>query len=169
MRRPRAFSFGRRWLPVRDEMLVARSACSAICISWFAQLLDVVGIGRAAPVALPLRLAGLQFHAPVLVGHQAGPRPEIVRLLGQQMPAQNGQLARHGNGGDLVAAPGADADEEGMQRPRRLGCRPGRFDQHGAGMAAADLADPAVVGSAEPRLADPRVQAEVADQLLRGC
>lgn len=34
-------------------------------------------------------------------------------------------------------------------------------------MAATDLADPPMVGGAEPRLADPRGEAEVAHQLLR--
>ena len=74
----------------------------------------------------------------------------------------NGELTRNGNGNDLVAPPGADADEERMKRSSRPGCRPGRFDQHGTGMATADLADASVVSGAQPRLADPWVQAKVA-------
>jgi hypothetical protein len=76
------------------------------------------------------------------------------------MPAQNGELARDGN--DLVAPPGADADEERMKRSSRPSCRPGRFDQHGTGMATADLADASVVSGTQRRLADPWVQAKVA-------
>ena len=83
------------------------------------------------------------------------------------MPAQHRELAGNGDGGDLMTPPRPDAHEEGVQRPGRLGRRPGGLDQHGAGMAAADLADAAVLGSAEPRLAHPRVQAEIAHQLLR--
>ena len=60
-------------------------------------------------------------------------------------------------GGDLMAAPGADAHEEGVQRPRRLGRRPRRLDQHGARVTAADLADAPVMGRAHARLPNPWV------------
>ena len=137
----------------RSARRLARPAGDAHLL--VAQLLDVVGVGRPALVALLLRAAGLQFHARTLVGDQGRPRPEVVRLLGQQVPAQHGELARHGHGGDLMAAPGADAHEEGVQRPRRLGRRPGRLDQHGAGVAAADLADAAVMGERRAPTAAP--------------
>jgi len=112
-----------------------------------------------------LWLAGLQFHGAGFVGDQRGARPQIVLVLGQQMPAQDGKLARDGNGSNLMAAPSADADEEGMQRSRRLGCRPGRFDQHGPGMATADLADTSVMSGSQSRLTYPGVKAKVADEL----
>jgi len=69
------------------------------------------------------------------------------------MPAQNCELAGDRDGGYLMAFC-ADPDEEGMQGPRRLRRRPGRFDEHRPGMAAADLADPAMLGEAEIRLAE---------------
>jgi hypothetical protein len=80
------------------------------------------------------------------------------------MPAQDGKLARDGDGGDLMASPGADADEEGMKRSSRLGCCPGSFHQHGTGMATTDLADTPVMGGTQSRLAYPRVQAKVAHE-----
>ena len=133
----------------------------------FAQGLDVVGVGGPAPVPLLLRSAGLQFHRAQLVGDQRRARPEIVLLPGKHVPAEHGQLARDGHCGDLVTAAGADADEEGVQRPRGLRRRPGGLDQHRPGMAAADLADPAVMGGAETGLAHARVEPEIAHQLLR--
>jgi len=60
-----------------------------------------------------------------------------------------------------MASLGADADEEGMQRSSCLGCCPGRFDQHGPGMAATDLADTPVMSGTQTRLPDPWVQAKV--------
>ena len=114
-----------------------------------------------------MRLPSLQFHSAGLVSDQRGANPQIVFVLGQQVPAQNGKLPRNGNGGDLMAPPGADADEESMQRSSRLGSRPGRFHQHRTGMAATDLADTAMVSRAQTRLTNPRVQSEVAHQLLR--
>ena len=66
-----------------------------------------------------------------------------------------------------MASPGADTDEEGMKRPRRLGGSPRRLNQHRPGMAATDLADTAVMSGPQARLAHPRVQAKVADELAR--
>ena len=66
----------------------------------------------------------------------------------------------------LVAAAGADADEEGVQRPRGLRRRPGGLDEHRPSVAAADLADPPMMGSTETGLADTRVETEIAHQLL---
>jgi hypothetical protein len=48
--------------------------------------LDVVGMRRPRLVPLPGRLAGPQLEAPLLGRHQGRPRPQIVDLLGQQMP-----------------------------------------------------------------------------------
>jgi hypothetical protein len=56
--------------------------------------------------------------------------------------------------------PCPDPDEEGMQGPRRLRRRPGRFDEHRPGMAAADLADPAMLGEAETRLPNAWIEAD---------
>jgi hypothetical protein len=73
------------------------------------------------------------------------------------MPAQHGQLARDSDGRNLVTAVGADAQKEGAQRTRRLGRRPGRFDQHCASMRSSTLADAPVLGKPEAGLSDPRI------------
>ena len=66
-----------------------------------------------------------------------------------------------------MAASGADAHEKSMQWTRRLGGSPGRLDKHGARVTTADLADATVMGGSQSRLTDPRVQSEIAHQLLR--
>ncbi len=134
-----------------------------------AQRLDVVGVGRTASIAFFLRLPGGEFHLAALVGDEARPRPSVVLAFCQPVPAQDGQFARDGHGGNLVPSLRPHADEEAPQRPRRLGRRPGCFDQHRAGMAAPGLTDAAVMRGAETGLANPRVQSEVAHQLLGAC
>ncbi len=118
-------------------------------------------------IPLPGRLTGLELHAPLLDGHQRGSRPEIVRFLREKVPAQDGQLASHRHGGDLVATPSPNADEERMQRSRRLRGSPGSLNQHRARMAASDLANAAVLGETKPGLANTRVQPDIAHELLR--
>ena len=90
----------------------------------------------------------------------------IILALRQQMPAEHSELASHGHRGDLMAAPGADAHEKSMQWTGRLSRCPGRLDQHGARVTAADLADATVMGGSQSRLPHPRVQPEIAHQLL---
>ena len=132
-----------------------------------AQRLDVIGIGWATPAAFLSRMPGLQLHGAGLGGDQRGARPQIILALRQQMPAEHSELASYGDRSDLMAASGADAHQKGMQRTGRLGRRPGRLDQHGACVTAADLADATVMGGSQPRLPDPGVQSEMAHQLLR--
>lgn len=132
-----------------------------------AQRLDVVGVGRAALVALLLRLACLQFEPADLVGHEGRAGPEIVGLLDQQVLAEHGEFARGGHRGDLVTAPGTHPHEEGVQRSWRLGGGPGSLDQHRSGVTAARLADAPVLGEPETRLTHTRIEHEVARQLLR--
>lgn len=122
-----------------------------------AQFLHIIGIACTTPITLFLRLSGRQFHGAAFVGHQAGPGPAIILAFRQHVPAKGRKLARHRDGGDLMSAPRADADEEGAQRTRRFRRGPGRLDQLGAGMAAAGLADPAMLGRPEAGLAHPRV------------
>ena len=83
------------------------------------------------------------------------------------MPAEDCQFPCQRDRRNLQAALGADAHEERVQRPWRFGCRPGRLDQHGACMAAPDLADPAVMRGPKAGLAHAGVQPEIAHQLLR--
>ena len=155
-------------MPGADEALVVLLGLPGDLHLLFPQGLDVVCVGRSAPVPLLRRPAGLQLHGAQLVGNECWARPEVVLLLGQHVPAQDGQLARDGNSGDLVPAAGADADEEGVQRAGGYCDRPGDLHQHRPGVAAADLADPPVVSGTEPRLAHTRVETEVAHQSFCG-
>ena len=132
-----------------------------------AQRLDIVGVGRTTLVTFLLRTPGLQFHGATLVGDQCRSGPVIIGLPGDQVPAQHCKLAGNGDGSNLMTPPRPNTHEEGVQRPGCLGRRPSGLDQHGAGVAAADLADAAMVGGAETRLAHARVQSEIAHQLLR--
>jgi hypothetical protein len=82
------------------------------------------------------------------------------------VPAQHGQLAGHGNRCDLVTAAGSDAQEEGAQRSWCFRRSPRGLDQHCPGVRAAVLADASVLRQPQAGLADPRVQADVAHQVL---
>jgi hypothetical protein len=61
-------------------------------------------------------------------------------------PDDHGELTGCRDGGDMLAAPGAYAQEERAQRTWSACGRPGRSDQHAARVAAARLGDLAVVG-----------------------
>ena len=163
----RAPGFRAARLPLADEVLVAPLRLFGETHFLFAQILDVIGVGRPALAAFLHRLAGLQRERPIFMGDQSRACPVIILPLRKQMPAEDGQLAGHGDGSDLVAPLRPDPHEEGMQRSRCLGGRPRGLDEHRPGMTASGLADPAMVGGAETRLAHARVQAEVAHQLLR--
>jgi hypothetical protein len=103
--------------------------------------------------------------ARVLLATKAGRAPRVVLIFGQPMPTENRPLASQRDGGDRMAPSGSKADEEGMQRPGRLGHGPGRLDQHCPSVAAPDLADASMMSRAESGLAHPRVQSEIAHQL----
>ena len=150
-----------------DELLVSLLGLLRHDDLMIAQDLDVVGVGRTRPIAFLQRRSRLQFHRAGLVGDQSRPCPLVIRALGQEMPAEHRQLASHGDGGDLVATAGANAQEERPQRSRRLGRRPGRLDQQGPGMGASPLADAAILGEPKPGLVNPRIEPDVAHQLLR--
>ena len=91
----------------------------------------------------------------------------VVSIFGQQMPAEHGELACHGDRRDLVATPGSDTQEERAQRSWRLGGSPRRLDQHGACVATTALADAAMLGQTKTRLAHPRIEPDIAHELLR--
>ena len=74
------------WAPLADELLVSTFGLLSNGGLLGSEGLDVVGIGRSAPVALLGRSPCLQFEAAPLVGDQRWTRPEIVALLGEQMP-----------------------------------------------------------------------------------
>jgi hypothetical protein len=53
----------------------------------------------------------------------------------------DGEFARRGHRGDVLAAAGRDPLEERSERPRRARRRPGGLDQHAAGVPAPLLGD----------------------------
>ncbi|KJS39426.1 MAG: hypothetical protein VR74_02270 [Hyphomonas sp. BRH_c22] len=65
-----------------------------------------------------------------------------------------------------MTAARSDSDEKGSQWSGGFGRGPGRLNQHRPGMAAASLADPAMMGRPEAGLANPRVEPEIAHQFL---
>ena len=70
--------------------------------------------------------------------------------------------------GDLHAASCLDPLVERPQRPGRLGRRPGRLDQHAAGVRRPGLGDPPMAGRCSAGQAHPRVEPEMGERLLRG-
>jgi len=135
-----------------NEVLIGTLGVFGDCFLSVSQRFDVVIVSLARLVAFLHRLPALDLHAANLLGDEGRTCPKIVDVLGEQMPAQNRELAGDRDGRYLMAFPCADPDEEGMQGTWRLRRRPSRFDEHRPGVAAADLADPAMLGEAETRL-----------------
>ena len=111
--------------------------------------------------------ARLELEIAQFLGMERGPRPDVALALDEQMPDHDSKFASSRNGRHVLAAPGPDTEEEGAQWawcPRR---RPGRLDQHAAGVAAPLLGDPPMIRRSGSRLPDARVQAEIADKLVR--
>jgi hypothetical protein len=128
--------------------------------------LVVVSGPWASVVATSRGGAGGELELALLVRDQAGTGEGIVLLLDGQVPGQDGQLPGGGDDGLLEAASSLDAVIEGPKRARSAAGRPGRLDQHPAGVGAAGLTDPAVHGHAVAGLTNPRVQPQVGDQLV---
>ena len=101
------------------------------------------------------------------MGDQRGTRPLVVGIFGQQMPAEHGELTGHGDRCDLVTTSGSDTQEERTQWAWCLRGSPGRLDQHGARVATAALADAAMLRQTKTRLAHPRIEPDIAHELLR--
>src|SRR5260370_3245212 len=154
-------------LPLADEPFVGLFGMTGQLDLPITQRFDIVSVGRATFVAFPGRLPGLQLHGAQLAGDQRRACLLIVGALGQQMPAQDGQLACPGDRRDLRAATGADAQKEGAQRAWRFGRSPSCLDQHGTGMRTPSLADATMLCNPETGFPHPRAQADIADQLLR--
>ena len=119
LRRPRADFWPAR-PPLCHEALVTALRLFGNQHLTVSQRFDVVGIGWSTPAALLLRMSGLKLRRAGLVGDQRWAGPLTILALRQQMPAEHRELASHGHRGDLMAAPGADAHEESMQRPGAL-------------------------------------------------
>jgi hypothetical protein len=97
-------------------------------------------LGRLTVLDLDLDCLELQSEIS-RVGDKRRTRPLVIGILGQQMPTAHGEFARHGDRSDLVTTSGSNTQEERTQRAWRLGGSLGRFDRHGAGVAATALAD----------------------------
>jgi hypothetical protein len=80
--------------------------------------------GWATSAALLLWLSGLKLHRAGLVGGKGWGAPTGNPRFSSTNVTEHSELAGYGHRGDLMAAPGADAHEKGMQRTGRLGsCR----------------------------------------------
>jgi hypothetical protein len=70
-----------------------------------------------------------RIHRPLrLAGNQRRTRPLVVGILAEQMPAEHGELACHGDRCDLVTTSGSDTQEKRPQRAWCFGGSPGRLD-----------------------------------------
>ena len=95
--------------------------------------------------------SGEALHADIVAA--AAGELQLCDILGQQMPAEHGELACHSDCCDLMTTSGSDTQEERTQWAWRLGGSPGRLDQHGARVAATALADAAMLRQTKTRLA----------------
>ena len=95
-----------------DEALVSLFGMPGKLDFRIAQRFDIVSVGSSARVALSRRLPGLQLHRAQFVGDQGRACPLVIGALGEEMPAQDGELARHRDRCDLMTATGADTQEE---------------------------------------------------------
>ena len=154
-------------LPLADKALVSLFGMPGKLDFRITQRFDIVSVGSSALVALSRRLPGLQLHRAQFAGDQGRACPLVIGALSEEMPAQDGELARHRDCRDLMAATGADTQEECAQWTWRLGRGPSCLDQHGPGMRTPALADTTMLSQAETGLPHPRVQPDIADQVLR--
>ena len=153
--------------PLADEVFVDTLGVSGDVDLAISQLLHIVGVGRPTLVALLGRCAGLQFHGSQLAGDQSRTCPKVIGLFGEEVPAEDGELAGDGDGGDLMTASGSDAEKEGVKGPWGLGRRPGRFDQHRTGVRPSLLADAAMLRQTETGLPHARIEPDIAHELFR--
>ena len=94
-----------------------------------AQRLNVIGVGWTALATLLHWSAGLQLERPIFMGDQCRARPVIVLPHREEVPAEDRQLAGHGDGGDLMAALRSDSARRRRAEvpvPWRLPTRPRR-------------------------------------------
>ena len=98
---------------------------------------------------------------------QRGARQEIALVLRQQMPDQDGQLARCRDSCHMLTPPGPHPKEKGSQGTWCSRRCPGRLNQHPACMSASLLRDPPMVGRPRSGLPDAWIETEVAGELLR--
>jgi len=92
--------------------------------------------------------------------------PGVVLAALEQMPDDDGKLARYRHGRDVVAAAPGDPLIERPQRPGSAYRLPGCLDQHRTRMGAALLGDSPVPRPTIAGLMHARVQAEIGDQFV---
>jgi hypothetical protein len=96
--------------------------------------------GRQPGVGALERLgAGADLDQAQLLGRQRGLLVGVVLRAAERAPEQHGELARAGDDGDLVAAAGADALVERVQRAGLPDDRPGGLDERPARLGRALL------------------------------
>jgi len=88
---------------------------------------------------------GFELEITQLSGVQCWTRPEVVLVLCQQTPDQDGELACRRDGSHVLPAPALHAQKETAQRARGARRRLARLDQHTPTVAAALLSDPPVI------------------------
>src|SRR3989442_12431398 len=103
----------------------------------------------------------------MVLGRPAGRRPAVVDLVREEVPGKDGQLAGDGDDRDRVTAPGGDPSVEAMEWTRPSGGAQGGLHEEAPDVALAGMADVAGVGRSGARLADDRVEPEIADELVR--
>ncbi len=124
-------------------------------------LLDPVVSPGAGFVAVGLGRSSLQGELSHLHRHEGRARPTVGLVLGQQVPDQRRDLARGGDGGDVLAFARLDPQEERPQRPGHRSGRPRGLHQHRPRRRVPLLGDAPMDGRAIPGLAHPRRQPEV--------
>ena len=92
--------------------------------------------GPDAAAVLPARRAGGDLQPAELLGRQRRLPEGVVLLAPEQHPEQAREFARRGDDRDLVAAAGADALVEGVQRARVADGAPAGLDERDAAPGA---------------------------------
>lgn len=86
--------------------------------------------------------------------------------MSRSLAANCGELASHGAGGDVIAAPGSYPFIEGAPRSRAPDGLPGRLDQQVTGVRSPALGDPTVVSRAVARLVNAWIEPDIGGQLV---
>src|SRR5260221_14599846 len=82
------------------------------------------------------------------------------------MPDDHRQLARRCYRGNVLPPPRGDTLEERAKRTRGASRSPRGFDEHSSSLTAPLFGDPAMIGGTFTRLANARIHAKIANQLL---
>src|SRR4051794_25746354 len=118
----------------------------------------------ARAASLVARGAEQQLDAAQLLAIERRAPERVLLAAAEQMPRDHDERACGRDGRELAAASLGDALVKGAQRAGGAGRLPARLDEQAADLGGALLADPPVLRLAA-RLADPRIQSEVGDQL----